>query len=179
SCSRARWRTGRRCSSSSSSGRAAAASARGTSRRSSRRSSASRRCGATCRRGATMPLYHQLGQVPRKRHTVFRRSDGGLYAEELIGNKGFTGPSSLVYHVHQPTPVISVKPLRDLEWQADPERQFRHRHFRTHQLGSGGSLSLDRIPLLFNADVALTFVQPTRADEFFYRNAQGDEIVFV
>src|SRR5690606_35364762 len=126
-----------------------------------------------------MPLYHQLGQIPRKRHSVFRRPDGGLYAEELVGNKGFTGPSSLLYHLHQPTPVRSVKPLRDLEWQADPERQFRHRHFRTHQLGSGGSVTLDRIPLLFNADVALTFVQPTRADEFFYRNAQGDEIVFV
>jgi homogentisate 1,2-dioxygenase len=126
-----------------------------------------------------MPLYHQLGQMPHKRHTVFRRADGGLHAEELIGNKGFTGPSSLLYHLHQPTPVRTVRRLRDLQWEADPERQFRHRHFRTHQLGSGGSLALDRIPLLFNADVALSFVQPDRADEFFYRNAQGDEVVFV
>ena len=126
-----------------------------------------------------MPLYHQLGQVPHKRHTVFRRADGALHAEELIGNKGFTGPSSLLYHLHQPTPVREVRPLRDLQWQADPERQFRHRHFRTHQLGSGGSLVVDRIPLLFNADVALSFVQPDREDDFFYRNAQGDEIVYV
>ena len=125
-----------------------------------------------------MPIYHSLGSVPHKRHTVFRR-DGALLAEELVGNKGFTGPSSLLYHLHQPTPVQAVRKMRDLAWQREPERQFRHRHFRTHQLGSGGSLALDRIPLLFNADVALSFVQPVRADEFFYRNAQGDEVVYV
>ena len=35
-----------------------------------------------------MPMYHQLGQVPHKRHVVFRRPDGALYAEELIGQQG-------------------------------------------------------------------------------------------
>jgi homogentisate 1,2-dioxygenase len=124
-----------------------------------------------------MPIYHSLGNVPHKRHTVFRR-DGALLAEELIGNKGFTGPASLLYHIHQPTPVQAVRKMRDLGWQRDPEPQFRHRHFRTHQLGSGGSLTLDRIPLLFNADVAMSFVQPTHTDEFFYRNAQGDEVIY-
>ena len=126
-----------------------------------------------------MPIYHQLGDVPHKRHTIFRKPDGGLYAEELIGNKGFTGPSSLLYHLHQPTPVQAVRALRDLEWQRDPERQFRHRHFRTHQLSSGGSLTVDRVPLLYNSDVAMLLAQPDREDDFFYRNAQGDEIVYV
>ena len=126
-----------------------------------------------------MPIYHHLGSLPHKRHTVFRKGDGSLHAEELIGNKGFTGPSSLLYHLHQPTPVRAVKPLRDLQWHRDPERQFRHRHFRTHQLGPGGSLALDRVPLLFNGDVAMSFVQPDREDDFFYRNAQGDEVVYV
>ena len=126
-----------------------------------------------------MPIYHNLGSVPHKRHTVFRKGDGSLHAEELIGNKGFTGPSSLLYHLHQPTPVRAVKSLRDLQWQRDPERQFRHRHFRTHQLGPGGSLALDRVPLLFNGDVAMSFVQPDREDDFFYRNAQGDEVIYV
>lgn len=126
-----------------------------------------------------MPIYHHLGHVPPKRHSVFRKPDGGLHAEELIGNKGFTGPSSLLYRLHQPTPVRQVKPLRDLRWVPAEEKTFRHRHFRTHQLGSGGSLTLDRVPLLFNSDAAMLFVQPDREDEFFYRNAQGDEVVFV
>jgi homogentisate 1,2-dioxygenase len=126
-----------------------------------------------------MPIYHRLGDIPRKRHVVFRSPQGGLYAEELIGNKGFVGPSSLLYHAHEPTHVKATRRLRDLTWEADPERQFRHRHFRTHQLAPGGSLVLDRVPLLFNTDVAMLFAQPTRSDDFFYRNAQGDEVVFV
>jgi homogentisate 1,2-dioxygenase len=97
----------------------------------------------------------------------------------LIGNKGFVGPSSLLYHAHQPTHVKATRRLRDLNWEPESERQFRHRHFRTHQLASGGSLTLNRVPLLYNADVALLFVQPDREDDFYYRNAQGDEIVYV
>ena len=50
-----------------------------------------------------MPIYHQLGQVPHKRHTCSASPTARCYAEELIGNKGFTGPSSLLYHLHQPT----------------------------------------------------------------------------
>ena len=126
-----------------------------------------------------MPVYHHLGQVPHKRHTVFRKSDGSLHAEELIGNKGFTGPSSLLYRLHQPTPVRDVKRLGDLTWVPEDDRAFRHRHFRTHQLETGGSITLDRSPLLFNAEAAMLFAQPDREDEFFYRNAQGDEIVYV
>jgi homogentisate 1,2-dioxygenase len=126
-----------------------------------------------------VPIYHQLGDVPAKRHSVFRKPDGDLYAEELIGNKGFTGPSSLLYRLHQPTPVREVRPLRTLDWGSEDQRQFRHRHFRTHQLPSGGSLTLDRVPLLFNTDAAMLLAQPDRDDEFFYRNAQGDEVVYV
>jgi len=31
-----------------------------------------------------MPIYHKLGQIPAKRHTVFLKPDGNLYAEELV-----------------------------------------------------------------------------------------------
>ncbi|HSK10123.1 MAG TPA: homogentisate 1,2-dioxygenase, partial [Vicinamibacterales bacterium] len=37
----------------------------------------------------------------------------------------------------------------------------------------------DRVPLLFNTDVAIALVRPTGNEEAFYRNAQGDEIVYV
>ena len=26
-----------------------------------------------------MPIYHQLGEVPRKRHVAFRKEDGGIH----------------------------------------------------------------------------------------------------
>lgn len=126
-----------------------------------------------------MPIYHQLGEVPRKRHLAFRKADGGIHYEELVGNKGFTGPSSLLYHLRLPTDVVKVETLRDLQWKAEEDRVVRHRHFRTAGLEGRTSAVLDRTPLLFNADVALSMVCPQREDDFFYRNGQGDEVVFV
>ena len=126
-----------------------------------------------------MPIYHQLGEVPRKRHVAFRKADGGIHYEELVGNKGFTGPSSLLYHLRLPTDVVRVRTLRALHWELEGGRVLRHRHFRTAGLTTGPSAILDRVPLLFNADVALSMVCPQREDEFFYRNGQGDELVYV
>lgn len=126
-----------------------------------------------------MPIYQQRGQLPRKRHVVFRQPDGSLHPEELIGNKGFTGPSSLLYHLRQPTTVKSVRGLGDLRWESDPDRTLRHRHFRAARLKGGPSPVLDRVPLLFNADVALSLATPERGDDFFYRNGQGDELLYV
>ena len=126
-----------------------------------------------------MPIYHQLGRVPRKRHVAFRKEGGGIHYEELVGNQGFSGPSSLLYHLRLPTAVTSVRPLGALEWSPEPDRVVRHRHFRTSGLSTGPSAVRDRVPLLFNADVALSLVRPRKQDAVFYRNAQGDEVVFV
>jgi homogentisate 1,2-dioxygenase len=126
-----------------------------------------------------MPIYHQLGSIPRKRHTVFRRPDGGLYAEELMGHEGFTGTSSLLYHTHPPTTVKSARRVCDVTWVADEDTSLRHRHFRTARSPKGGSATLDRIPLLFNSEIAMLYVEPDRIDAHFYRNSQADEVVYV
>ena len=126
-----------------------------------------------------MPIYHTLGKIPRKRHIIFRQPNGKLYAEQLVGNEGFTGPSSLLYHVHPPTTVKSARRLRDVKYEADPDRTLKHRHFRTARLKPGGSPTLDRTPILFNDDCAMLYSQPDKQDEHFYRNAQGDEVVYV
>ena len=126
-----------------------------------------------------MPIYHRLGRVPRKRHVAFRKDDGSLYYEELVGNQGFAGLSSLLYHLRLPTAVKSVRPIRGLGWVAEPERVVRHRHFRTAGLATGPSAVLDRVPLLFNADVAISMARPRKEDAFHYRNGQGDEVVYV
>ena len=126
-----------------------------------------------------MPIYHTLGQIPRKRHTAFRKPNGGLYAEELMGHEGFVGTSSLLYHTHPPTTVKSVRRLREVAYEPDPDETLRHRHFLTGRVKKGGSPTLDRMPLLFNADVAMLYVEPDEQDAHFYRNAQGDELVYV
>ena len=126
-----------------------------------------------------MPIYHTLGRIPRKRHTAFRKPDGGIYAEELMGHEGFTGTSSLLYHVHPPTTVKSAQRLRETKYEADADQTLRHRHFLTAQVKKGGSPTLDRIPLLFNQDIAMLYVEPDENDAHFYRNAQADEVVYV
>ncbi len=126
-----------------------------------------------------MPFYQAIGQIPRKRHTVFRRPDGGLYAEELMGHEGFTGTSSLLYHTHPPTTVKSARKLRDIVWTADEDTSLRHRHFLTGRLKQGGSPTLDRVPLLFNHDIAMLYVEPDENDAHCYRNSQADECIYV
>jgi homogentisate 1,2-dioxygenase len=126
-----------------------------------------------------MPIYHTLGTVPRKRHTVFRKPNGGIYAEELMGHEGFTGTSALLYHVHPPTTVKSVRRVKETCLEADPDHALRHRHFLTSRVTQGGSPTLDRIPLLFNQDIVMSYVEPVVQDEHFYRNAQADELVYV
>lgn len=56
-----------------------------------------------------MPYYRVVGEIPRKRHVQFRRPDGGLYAEELMGEEGFSSDSSLLYHRHLPTAIVKAE----------------------------------------------------------------------
>jgi homogentisate 1,2-dioxygenase len=126
-----------------------------------------------------MSSYHRLGELPRKRHIVFRQPDGSLYHEHVMGSRGFSGPESLLYHRRPPTAIISSRLLQKCEWARDDDPTLRMRHFATHSLPLQRSVTLDRSPLLFNADVAMSYVQPTTTDAFFYRNAQGDELVYV
>src|SRR5512133_1463671 len=60
--------------------------------------------------GSVVPYYRRAGEVPRKRHTQFRQPDGSLYAEELMGQEGFSSDSSLLYHQHLPTAIVAAEP---------------------------------------------------------------------
>lgn len=126
-----------------------------------------------------MPVYLRLGEIPSKRHKVYRKPSGELYSEELMGNMGFVGPSSLLYHVRRPTAVRAVEVVRELKWQLAPPEPLRHRHFRTKQITNPGNTLTERVPLLFNNEVSMSMVRPAESTSDFYRNAQGDEIVFV
>lgn len=97
-----------------------------------------------------------------------------------MGNKGFTGLASLLYHIRRPTAILKTRLFKECKWEHDPDPALRMRHFRTHRLpDTGPSIALDRTPLLYNNDVAISFAQPGENDNFFYRNSQGDELVFV
>src|SRR3954468_18505095 len=104
-----------------------------------------------------MPYYRQVGEVPRKRHTQFRRPDGGLYAEELMGEEGFSSDSSLLYHRHLPTAIIKAETVEAAPPGLTPNLPLSPRHFRTQDLPPGGDLVTGRKPLAANSDVRISY----------------------
>ena len=74
-------------------------------------------------------FYVQRGQIPHKRHTQFRKPDGGLYAEELFGVEGFSGRASLLYHHTPPTQAYGIEKVRDVSIErSEDEALGAHRH---------------------------------------------------
>ncbi|GLI02072.1 homogentisate 1,2-dioxygenase [Phytohabitans aurantiacus] len=126
-----------------------------------------------------MPYYRSAGEVPPKRHTQFRAPDGSLYAEELMGQEGFSSDSSLLYHRHLPTAIVAAEEYDPTGWTRTPNRPLKPRHLRTHKLDSGGGDPvLDRQHLLANDDVRISYVVADRPSPL-YRNAIGDECLYV
>ncbi len=125
-----------------------------------------------------MPYYRRLGEVPRKRHTQFRKPDGTLYTEELMGEEGFTYDSALLYHIHPPTALRAIEAIETEPQDLTPNHPLRPRHFRTHSLKEGGDPVTGRHLLLANDDVAISYVACDQ-DGPLFRNATGDEVVYV
>ncbi|HVY11469.1 MAG TPA: homogentisate 1,2-dioxygenase [Mycobacteriales bacterium] len=130
-----------------------------------------------------MAFYRQVGEIPAKRHTQFRAPDGALYAEELMGEEGFSSDSSLLYHRHLPSAIREAR-----EWEL-PDRRLtanqplQPRHFRLHDLfdddGAGAADCVTgRRLVLGNADVRIYYAV-SRLRSPLYRNAVGDECVFI
>jgi homogentisate 1,2-dioxygenase len=126
-----------------------------------------------------MPHYRRAGDVPPKRHTQFRRPDGGLYAEELMGQEGFSSDSSLLYHRYPPTAIVAAEEFTPPAWTRLPNRPLKPRHFQTHKLDApGADPVLGRQHLLANDDARLSYVVADRPSPL-YRNAIGDECLYV
>ena len=126
-----------------------------------------------------MPYYRSIGEIPRKRHTQFRQPDGGLYAEELMGQEGFSSDSSLLYHRHLPTAIVAADEFEPAAWSRVANRPLKPRHFRTHKLDAGGADPvLGRQHLLANDDCRISYAVADRPSPL-YRNAIGDECLYV
>ncbi len=126
-------------------------------------------------------FYVSRGNVPHKRHTQHRAPDGSLYAEELFGMEGFTGRSSLLYHLVPPTQTHQIERVRDVRVEAVDDGLHRHRLVKTAAVPATGNVLDGRVPLFFNSDVLMGVVRPTEAlpENVFYRNGEADEMLFV
>lgn len=127
-----------------------------------------------------MPSYVREGSVPHKRHIQFRRPDGGLYAEELFSTKGFESVYSLLYHLHPPTATLDVRPWDRRAITFTANEPLRNRHLKSAALRLQGTDPIEsRTPLLGNEDVVISVADARRPMEYFYRNAGGDELIFI
>ncbi len=127
-----------------------------------------------------MPAHYvRIGQVPHKRHTQFRKPDGSLYAEEVVGAEGFSGASSICYHLHPPTLVDRIEEPIPFRVEYADKDFLRHRHVKGFDVPSGGDWLSGRQYLMGNSDVRLALCRPTEAMNFFYKNASCDELIYV
>ena len=127
-----------------------------------------------------MPFYKKLGNIPHKRHTTFKKPNGEYYYEQLFGTEGFSGMSSLMYHVHRPTMIKSVSQPEDLAPKAAIHKNITSQMLRGFDVPKEKDFLKSRKTVLFNNDLNITLAAPTNSlTSYFYKNADADEVLFV
>lgn len=127
-----------------------------------------------------MPFYRKLGKVPHKRHTTFKKPEDGFYYEQLFGTEGFSGMSSLMYHVHRPTMVKSVSEPKDVTPVAVKAKNITSQMLRGFEVPAANDFLESRKTVLFNNDLNIDLAAPKKSlDTYFYKNADADEMLFI
>ncbi|MDZ5619438.1 cupin domain-containing protein [Nocardioides sp. HM23] len=130
-----------------------------------------------------MAHYQRVGDVPPKRHTQHRDPDGSLYYEELMGEEGFSSDSSLLYHCNVPSAMVDARTWDLPDQSTETTAPLMPRHLSLHGLFPGdGWKGVDAVTgrrlVLGNADVRISYAVVGTTSPL-YRNAVGDEVVFV
>jgi homogentisate 1,2-dioxygenase len=127
-----------------------------------------------------MPIYHKLGKIPQKRHTQFRKEDGGLYYEQLFGTIGFDGMSSLMYEIHRPTMVRKILSETDVSPKIAVPKNMKARLLKGFDVPAQDDFLDSRIPMLVNSDIHIGLAAPRKSlTAYFYKNVDADEMLFI
>ncbi len=127
-----------------------------------------------------MPHYYSLGKIPHKRHTQFRKPDGGLYSEELFSTEGFNSDYSLLYHVYPPTQIIRCEEPVDVAPKIATDNILKHRSFQGFKVKPAKDYLESRKAVLVNNDCQIILAAPQESmKDYFFKNADADEVIFV
>lgn len=126
-----------------------------------------------------MPMYQQMGKIPSKRHIVFRNSNGNLYNEELVGTQGFSSMSSLVYHIYPPTRVIRSEKPFSVQPKIAIENNMQMLSFNGFEIPTEEDYIQSRKVLFVNNDLHIGLASPGKTSDYFFKNADADELIFV
>src|SRR5215207_4644592 len=122
--------------------------------------------------------YLSMGRVPPKRHTQVR-DEGRLLVEEVLGYEGFSGNESILYHLQSPCRIAQAPdfmPIEHEEWEPDAHV---HRLVNTAGLQAQGDWLTGRRTLMWNGDLEMSICKPAEEREGFFRDGEGDELIFV
>ncbi len=137
-----------------------------------------------------MAHYQAMGSIPPKRHTQHPVPEegrtprqGDLFYEELMGEEGFSSDSSLLYHRYIPSTISGAREWVVGDLTTTPNQPLLPRHLKLHDLFDEHDVrTVDAVTgrrlVLGNGDVRILYVVPG-ADSPWYRNAIGDECVYV
>ncbi len=127
-----------------------------------------------------MPLYHHLGKIPQKRHTIFKSPQGNFYYEQLFGTEGFHGFSSLLYHTHRPTQVKEIIKSYDVSPKVAIDKNIKALLLKGFQIKPVDDFLESRKTVLFNSDCHIGLAAPKQSmTSYFYKNADCDEMLFI
>ncbi len=127
-----------------------------------------------------MPIYKQVGTIPEKRHTVFRQPNGNLYHEELFGTEGFSGMSSLVYHINPPTRVKEKGIPYYVKPEIAIEDNLQNRSYQSFNAKPANDYLESRKTLFVNDDMTIGVAAPIEGtNKYFFKNADADEMLFI
>ncbi|MCW3075848.1 MAG: homogentisate 1,2-dioxygenase [Bacteroidetes bacterium] len=127
-----------------------------------------------------MPIYHKLGEMPQKRHTIFQDPKGNYYYEQLFGTEGFHGMSSLLYHVHRPTQVKEILKSYPVAPKIAVDKNIKAMLLKGFEIKPTSDYLESRKTLLMNSDCYIGLAAPTKSQtRYFYKNADCDEMLFI
>ena len=127
-----------------------------------------------------MPRYHKLGDIPNKRHTVFKNKNGGFYYEELFGTIGFDGMSSLMYHTQRPTQVKEILKTYSVSPKAAIENNMKSMMLMGFNIKKESDYLKSRKVILFNNNCQISLASPSKSlEDYFYKNTDSDEVIFI
>lgn len=125
-------------------------------------------------------MYISRGQIPHKRHTVFKSPEGKFYYEQLFGTEGFDGKASLLYHLERPTQITRIEDPISVKPKAAVAHNITPRKLEGFDVPPQADFLDSRTILFFNNHVNIAMALPQESmTDYFYKNGDADECLFI
>jgi homogentisate 1,2-dioxygenase len=96
-----------------------------------------------------------------------------------MGYEGFSGNESILYHLGSPCRIAAAGSFTPLVREAWAPEAHVHRLADVREVQPGGDPISGRRLLMFNGDLEVSICKPVQELEGFYRNGEGDEVIYI